>query len=134
VIGFIKGLFGSKQSDKSAADQTQPMSITSQRSQAPSDAFFLEPDAAKTLGDVDYMRAKKTIRRTFPKTVSAPEVKEVTVTISSNVKEMGATGQSNTSTVTSTSASANVQEAIVRRQADTGMDAFRNMAKQIRKN
>ncbi len=51
---------------------------------------FLDSDDAKTLGDIEYMRQEKTLRRTFPKTlknkkggeritrVSAVEVREMT--------------------------------------------------------
>ena len=33
-------------------------------------SFFLSSDEAKTLGNIDYMRTPKTVRRTFPKTMS----------------------------------------------------------------
>ena len=36
-------------------------------------AFFLDSDAAQTVGDMAYLRSSNTIRRTFPKTSSAPE-------------------------------------------------------------
>ena len=32
--------------------------------------FFLSPDDSMTMGDIDYMRKSKRVRRTFPKTVS----------------------------------------------------------------
>ncbi|NJL51155.1 MAG: hypothetical protein HC930_01160 [Hydrococcus sp. SU_1_0] len=32
--------------------------------------FFLSPDDAMTMGDIDYMRTSKRTRRTFPKTLS----------------------------------------------------------------
>ncbi|MFM2313275.1 MAG: hypothetical protein RLZZ04_2551 [Cyanobacteriota bacterium] len=32
--------------------------------------FFLEPDDAMTMGDINYMRTSKRTRRTFPKTLS----------------------------------------------------------------
>lgn len=31
--------------------------------------FFLSPDDAQTLGDIDYMRKAKRVRKTFPKTL-----------------------------------------------------------------
>ena len=31
--------------------------------------FFLEPDDAQTLGDINYMRKSVRVRRTFPKTL-----------------------------------------------------------------
>ena len=37
--------------------------------------FFLSPDEAKTLGDIDYMRTSKTIHHTFPKVDNPDEGK-----------------------------------------------------------
>ncbi|MFM7449552.1 MAG: hypothetical protein ACKO24_13265 [Leptolyngbyaceae cyanobacterium] len=141
MIKLVKSLFGSRQGDEGTVreQESKPapvMGASVQRSQtqAASGAFFLEPDAAKTLGDLNYMRTKKTIRRTFPKTASAPNVKAITTTISSDVKETGARADQAAASVVQASASANVQEATTRRQADSGMDMFRSMAKQMRKN
>ncbi len=138
MIKLVKSLFGSGQGDEGTVRQEEskptPASMQQFQTQAASGAFFLEPDAAKTLGDLDYMRAKKTIRRTFPKTASDPNVKAITTTISSDVKETGARADQAAASVSPTSASANVQEAATRRQADSGMDMFRSMAKQMRKN
>lgn len=33
-----------------------------------SDSYFLEPDDAKTMGDIDYMRKAKKVKRTYAKT------------------------------------------------------------------
>ena len=38
--------------------------------------FFLEPDKASSLGDVDFMRRSYSIRRTFPGTAENPGLKE----------------------------------------------------------
>ncbi len=35
--------------------------------------FFLDNDAAQTVGDMAYLRSSNTIRRTFPKSSSSPE-------------------------------------------------------------
>ena len=45
--------------------------------------FFLDSDAAQTVGDMSYLRSSNTIRRTFPKSASSPEGGEV-------VQEVGA--------------------------------------------
>jgi hypothetical protein len=39
-------------------------------------SFFLEPDKASSLGDVDFMRRSNSIRRTFPGTADNPGTKE----------------------------------------------------------
>ena len=41
------------------------------------EAFFLDSDASSSLGDRDYMREAKTIRRTFPGTADNPGGKEL---------------------------------------------------------
>ena len=45
--------------------------------------FFLDNDAAQTVGDMSYLRSSNTIRRTFPKSASSPEGGEI-------VQEVGA--------------------------------------------
>ena len=37
------------------------------------EAFFLDSDAAQTVGDMAYLRSSNTIRHTFPKSASSPE-------------------------------------------------------------
>lgn len=55
MAGFL-GLFGGKKEDK--------------------EAFFLDNDESKSLGDIDYMRTPNTVRRTFAKKVGEAEHKE----------------------------------------------------------
>ena len=45
--------------------------------------FFLSPDDAQTLGDINYMRKSKRVRKTFPKTLKNKDGFEVTVDVSS---------------------------------------------------
>ncbi|MGK7919573.1 MAG: hypothetical protein AB4080_06150 [Trichodesmium sp.] len=51
MTGFIRGLFGNQ-------DNNQPK-----------EAFFLDPDSASSLGDVNFMRKSKTVKRSYPKAV-----------------------------------------------------------------
>jgi hypothetical protein len=46
--------------------------------------FFLEPDDAQTLGDVNYMRRSVRVRRTFPKTLKNKDGFEVIKVVSSS--------------------------------------------------
>ncbi len=71
MAGFFSNLFGRKNND----------------SEQPKEAFFLESDEAKSLGDLDYMRTPNVIRRTFPKSASSPGHKEL-------IQSYTATGQS----------------------------------------
>lgn len=99
------------------------------------DAYFLEPDDAKTFGDIDYMRTPKTTRRTFPKTITNREGGELIQEVSS---EKAAKKNPNEA-IKPKSASNNSDEAnssftpLPNRNTDTTMDMFRNMAKNIKK-
>jgi hypothetical protein len=58
-MGFWSNLFGGGNND------------------APKGEFFLDDDAAKSMGNTDYMREVKTVRRTFPKGPDAEEFEQV---------------------------------------------------------
>jgi hypothetical protein len=58
-MGFWSNLFGGGNSD------------------APKGEFFLDDDAAKSMGNTDYMREVKTVRRTFPKALNGEEFEQV---------------------------------------------------------
>jgi hypothetical protein len=58
-MGFWSNLFGGGNND------------------APKGEFFLDDDAAKSMGNTDYMREVKTVRRTFPKGPGAEEFEQV---------------------------------------------------------
>jgi hypothetical protein len=47
------------------------------------DAFFLDADSAKSLGDVQFMRRSNTIRHTFPGTSDSPGNKEMVAEVAS---------------------------------------------------
>jgi len=131
MVGFIKGLFGSRQSSEaSVVRQPEP---TSKASQA-KDSFFLDTDDAKTLGNLDYMRTVKSVRRTFPKTVNNDEIELNKAVSAMEERTAPATGQTGSTSEPQTSVSQPpVQPAAERRRADSGMDIFRNMAKDIKK-
>ncbi|WP_107667177.1 hypothetical protein [Cyanothece sp. BG0011] len=92
------------------------------------EAFFLDNDSAKTLGDTEFMRKPITIRRTFAK--GGELVQDIS---SMEKKKAGSNGTaSNKANQTSASqgtASANTE----RRKADSSMDMFRNMARDMKK-
>jgi len=72
-MGFFDRLRGAKPAS-SAAEANQPKG---------DDTFFLEPEAASTLGDVNLMKRSNTIRRTFPGTLDSPGTKEMVAEVSS---------------------------------------------------
>ncbi|EAZ91269.1 hypothetical protein [Crocosphaera chwakensis] len=93
------------------------------------EAFFLDNDSAKSLGDTEFMRKPITIRRTFAKGG------ELVQDISSLEKKKAGTNntspsnQGNKTTTSSGTASINTE----RRKADSSMDMFRNMARSMKK-
>ena len=50
--------------------------------------FFLDADSSSSLGNVDYMRESKTIRRTFPGTVDSPGTKEQVSVVAAETEQL----------------------------------------------
>ena len=50
--------------------------------------FFLDADSSSSLGDVNYMRETKTIRRTFPGTVDSPGTKEQIMEVAAETEKL----------------------------------------------
>lgn len=129
MVGFIKRLFGSKpKAEKTEEGEAQ--SVAPQPKKKGSQAFYLSPDEAKTFGNIEFMRTTTTIKRSFPKTLDGEAV-EVTEQVSSMEKASSANGQKPNPEAEMPSASTETQSE--RRQADSSMDMFRNMARDINK-
>jgi hypothetical protein len=56
---------------------------TEAKPKASSEPVFLEPDASRSLGDVQFMRRSNTIRHTFPGTADSPGGKEMVAEVAS---------------------------------------------------
>ena len=83
MAGFL-GLFGSK---TKYVNEPTPVSPSNEEGK---EAFFLEPDEAKSLGDVEFMRKPITLKRTFPKTLNGKGgsiIQEVTSTGKKQISE-----------------------------------------------
>jgi hypothetical protein len=50
--------------------------------------FFLDADSSSSLGDVNYMRESKTIRRTFPGTIDSPGTKEQIMEVAAETEKL----------------------------------------------
>jgi hypothetical protein len=148
VTGFIKGLFGSNRSsqEKSAEKPVEsPLArpATPRSADKPTGAFYLDSDEAKGLGDIEYIRTAKKVRRTFPKTVNNDgiEFEQEVSSLSAKRKGAGASGTTFESSPVSGAASeangtgsvAPSTEVVERRRTDSSLDLFRSMAKDIRK-
>ncbi|WP_088892748.1 hypothetical protein [Leptolyngbya ohadii] len=149
MTGFIKGLFRSKPK----AEPVEPEVDVAQPQQKPG-AYYLPPDDARTLGNVEYMRSAKSVRRTFSKkkvgednesirVISAMEMQKMVengkvAPMSSNTTSStpmnGATnGSVNGSTNGTAPKAAESPEVVERRRSDESMDMFRNMARDLKK-
>ncbi|HIK53688.1 MAG TPA: hypothetical protein IGS37_00665 [Synechococcales cyanobacterium M55_K2018_004] len=103
-----------------------------------SKAYFLDPDDAKTLGDIEYMRSAKTVKRTFPRTATNggefEQVKRISAMDMQSVSGMNNVGNAASSNGTLSDATkARNEEVENRRRTDSSMDMFRNMARDIKK-
>ncbi|MEM9153962.1 MAG: hypothetical protein AAGB13_02840 [Cyanobacteria bacterium P01_F01_bin.33] len=123
MVGFIKRLFsGGNQSGG---------------------AFYLEPDDAKTYGNIDYMRSERTVKRTFPKMGDSEKGGEFVQRVSAlNAEETSEAPTTRSTTSTSSFQASSFQNAAAQASeskpassssSGAGMDMFRNMAKDIRK-
>lgn len=131
-IGALFGLFGGKK----ANNQPNP---------GKGEAFYLDSDSASSLGDVKFMRTPKSIKRSFPTAVGKLNLVtgEVEDSISSMEKRKSAVAPksvsstpaaTSTSTSTPSSSTPTFKPTTVapRRSVDSGMDMFRNMARDIK--
>ena len=96
------------------------------------EAFFLETDDAKSLGNAEFMRKPNTIKRTFPK---RPGGKGGAIIQEVSSMEKRKAGDKGASATNGTTPSAQPTQPVnqARRQSDSGMDMFRKMARDIKK-
>ncbi|AFY59980.1 hypothetical protein [Synechococcus sp. PCC 6312] len=122
-MGLFDGLLGGKKAAKAAAPKPEK----------PNQEFFLDPDEAKTFGNIDYMRTAKAVRKTFPATGGAKEGAEV-IEVVSSLEKVDIEAK-NRAAIEPTLEDVNqpAPEVSERRQRDNNLDIFRNMAKDLRK-
>jgi len=90
-------------------------------------AFYLDPDDAKSLGDIDYMRKPMKVKKSFPKmaggkAVNIPE--ETPKPAMEMAKKIVAESSTPESTTNGTAS---------RRRPDSNLDMFRSMARDMKK-
>ncbi|WP_411873474.1 hypothetical protein [Vulcanococcus limneticus] len=71
-MGLFDRLLGSRSSGVKNSGQSEPA-----KAKKAEEAFFLDPDASTSMGDVNFMRRSNTIRRTFPGNADSPGQKEM---------------------------------------------------------
>lgn len=129
MIAIIKALFGRGNSNKDQGPE-----------------YFLDSDKAKSLGNADYMRTPKSVKKSYPKGAGKINVLsgEVEESISATQKKVGGMTDGTTSskpTTTSSSSSSSFgstsgfqsNSSFNRRGGDSNMDSFRKMARDIKK-
>jgi hypothetical protein len=134
MAGFLSGFFGSR---RQAAEKAEKVEVkkdvkVSRPVADTSEAYFLDSDQAKTMGDIDYMRTAKTVKRTYAKTVSQPQPQAFIQSVSSSQAKLSGQAQQSSQSE-SNGATANAPEVPDRRRSDTSLDRFRTMAKDLRK-
>ncbi|MBJ7899026.1 MAG: hypothetical protein GC158_03655 [Cyanobacteria bacterium RI_101] len=123
------GLFGGR--TKYVDETDSPAERTEKK-----DAFYLDPDSAKSLGDAEFMRKPITIKRSFPKTLKgegAEVVQQVSSLEKRKLKENGQPETTNASISAPTPESAAEAPKTQRRSGDSNLDAFRKMARDLKK-
>ncbi|TAD74198.1 MAG: hypothetical protein EA001_15600 [Oscillatoriales cyanobacterium] len=114
MTGFIRGLFGGSKKEE-AAPQPKPKKETAE--------FFLDFDTARTFGDIERMRKEVEVHKSFPKG---------TVPVEQPAKTKPAATSSKTDSAPIANASTS-GDTLERRKSDRNLDAFRNMAKDLKK-
>jgi hypothetical protein len=140
MTGFIRGLFGGKAKNPGESDRPVRVKQEVQKPapQQQGGAFYLEPDDAKTYGDIDYMRSVKTVRRTFAKkrgeTGEKESIRQVSAMNSMRMQENGLPEPK--SAAPESTFQPNIKKdttSFNRRKTDTNLDMFRQMAKDMKK-
>jgi hypothetical protein len=137
MTGFIRGLFGSKKSNN---EKPAPK----KRANNSSGSYYLDPDDAKTMGNMDYMRTPRKVRKTFAKKANDPDPNNERVEYISSMgrSKNEASMQASTENTESTENTKPVfqqepqfpnNDVAQRRNTDSSMDMFRNMARDINK-
>ena len=134
MVGFLKGLFRKRNTEDVPAPEVKAVVQPTKNSRA----YFLDTDSAKTYGDINYMRTAKSVRRTFRDTKTGGEIERISQVSSMEMKrqaEMEAARMNSefNSTSAKSGSSGQTNSAADRRKADSSMDMFRNMARDIKK-
>lgn len=134
MTGFIRGLFGGKAKNPGEADRPVRQQPSIERAKG---AYYLEPDDAKSYGDIDYMRTVKTVRRTFAKKRGEAErnerVRQISSTEAIKLSENGLPQQKPAQAESSFQPTVSKDSSFSRSKVDTNLDMFRQMAKDIKR-
>jgi hypothetical protein len=134
MTGFIRGLLGGKAKNPGESDRPVRQQPAIERAAG---SYYLEPDDAKSYGDIEYMRSSKTVRRTFAKKRGETEEKESIRQVSAmeavKLQENGLPAQKTAQAETFSQPTVKSEPSFERRKVDTNLDMFRQMAKDMKK-
>jgi len=134
MTGFINRLFRRKPLPGESSTPQSQRQPQPQPQRQKGGSYFLDPDDAKTYGDIDYMRTARKVRKTFMGG-SVETIEEISATEKRRLNDQKPS-RSNSETSASTPASPSESAAtpqFERRRASSEMDMFRNMAKDLGK-
>jgi hypothetical protein len=116
MTGFIRGLFGGGKKNE-VAPQPKPKKPKKETAE-----FFLDFDSARTLGNIERMRKEVEVRKSFPKGTTPVEQPAKPKASSSKATDSAPIANASTS-----------GDTLERRKSDRNLDAFRKMAKDLKK-
>jgi hypothetical protein len=133
MAGFFGSVFGPK--TKYVDENANSPSNDDQNG----NGYFLNPDEAQSMGNIDYMRKANKIRRTFPKTATfagGELIREVSATEQKKLSLKDVFSDNSTPQkpiISNNGSNGSSQPAAERRRTDPNMEMFRNMAKGMKK-
>ncbi|MBR8830072.1 MAG: hypothetical protein N5P05_003269 [Chroococcopsis gigantea SAG 12.99] len=122
MAGFF-GLFGGK--TKYVDEPSEPIQPQNK------EAYYLQPDDAKTYGNIDFMRKPNTIKRSFPNTIKGKGAKLIKSVSSMEVMKVNNNELIAPKSVAKDSSTASNNSS--KRRASSDMDNFLKMAREIKK-
>ncbi|MGB3535313.1 MAG: hypothetical protein WBA13_17580 [Microcoleaceae cyanobacterium] len=95
--------------------------------------YFLDPDAAQAFGNAEFMRRQQEVKKTFPKISGGKPTVPPKISPKASFDTPKSSKSSTSSFTPSTPAETPTGTPTQRRKADSNMDMFRDMAKNLNK-
>lgn len=136
MTGFLNRFFGRKPEDSGSEGKSNPKPEPKPQSEpkpkTEKGSFFLNPDEAKTFGNIDYMRTPVTVRKTFMQG-AAEIVEQISATEKITLSESSKSASSEPSAKSTPDSATPIPPVTERRRSGSDLDAFRKMARDIKR-
>lgn len=131
MVGIFRRFFGSR----GQADSKPSSGTAAQPAKKKDNTFFLDPDEAKTLGNIEYMRTPRIVKHTFKDFGSGSKIEVVEeVSSLSKVKLTEEKSKAPEPVAEQGSPTSNSGSGVAsRRGGGSDLDRFREMARSLRK-